>query len=66
MNPEHSAFSQRCQDELLTLRYDADSRKPIARRFSNQGGVTVTIPDFGGTESAPDYEAMFQRLEAAG
>src|SRR3954451_924536 len=66
LNPEHSAFSQMCQDQLLTLRYDTDSHKPIERRFSNQQGVSVTIPDFGRTESAPDYEPMYQRLEAAG
>jgi lecithin-cholesterol acyltransferase len=66
MNPQHSAFSQRCQDQLLTLRYAADSHRPMARRFSNQPGVTITIPEFGRTASAPDYEPMYKRLEAAG
>ncbi len=66
MNPQHSAFSQMCQDQLLTLRYASDSNRPMADRFSNQRGVSVTIPDYGRTESAPFYEPMYQRLEAAG
>jgi lecithin-cholesterol acyltransferase len=65
-NPQASAFSQTCQDQLLTLRYAADSHRPMADRFSNQPGVTVTIADFGRTESAPFYEPMYERLEAAG
>src|SRR5262249_11316739 len=48
-NPTTSAFSQTCQDQLLTLRYAADSHRPMADRFSDQPGVTVTIPDFGRT-----------------
>src|SRR5438105_1585498 len=52
MNPEDSGFSQSCQDQLLTLRYAADSDLPMAERFSNQPGVTVTIPDYGRTQSA--------------
>jgi lysophospholipase-3 len=67
MNPHPSTtFSPLCQDELLTLRYDAASHRPMRDRFSNQPGVSVTIPDYGRTESAPFYEAMYQRLEAAG
>jgi lecithin-cholesterol acyltransferase len=65
-NPQQSAFSQMCQDQLLTLRYAADSDRPMAERFTNQPGVSVTIPDYGRTQSAPFYEPMFQRLEAAG
>jgi lecithin-cholesterol acyltransferase len=65
-NPLHSAFSQMCQDQLLTLRYDADSNRPFPQRFANQHGVSVTIPDYGRTASAPFYEPMYQRLEAAG
>jgi lysophospholipase-3 len=66
-NPQPSStFPQTCQDQLLTLRYAADSDRPMAQRFSNQRGVTVTIPDYGKTESAPDYEPMFQTLEKAG
>ena len=59
-------FSQVCRDELLTLRYDRDSDKPIRLRFSEQPGVTVTIPDYGRTASAPGYEDMYKALEAAG
>ena len=36
-------FSQVCEDRLLTLRYDRHSRKPWARRFSNQRGVSVLV-----------------------
>src|ERR1700738_5303101 len=28
-NPQHSAFSQTCQDQLLTLRYAEDSDRPM-------------------------------------
>src|SRR5262249_21771303 len=65
-NPHTSALSQTCQDQLLTLRFADDSHRPMADRFSNQSGVSVTIPDFGRTESAPFYEPMYERLEAAG
>ena len=59
-------FSQVCRDKLLTLRYDPDPRKPMPRRFSFQRGVTVRIPDYGKTESAPLYEPVYEALEAAG
>jgi lysophospholipase-3 len=59
-------FSQVCRDELLTLRYDRHADEPIRQRFSEQPGVTVTIPDFGKTASAPAYEPMYEALEAAG
>jgi lysophospholipase-3 len=66
-NDQPSAtFSQVCRDELQTLRYDADPRKPMARRFSYPRGVSVRIPDYGRTESAPLYEPMYKALEAAG
>jgi len=61
------AFSQVCRDELMTVRYDASkSHQPMRLRFSEQPGVTVSIPDFGRTESAPFYETMYRALEAAG
>ena len=60
------AFSQVCRDELLTLRYDANSHKPMPRRFSEQRGVKVSIADYGLTSSAPSYEPMYEALEAAG
>ena len=59
-------FSQVCRDELLTLRYDAKTHKPMRLRFSEQPGVTVSIADYGRTESAPFYEDMYKALEAAG
>jgi lecithin-cholesterol acyltransferase len=61
-----SDFSQVCQDELLTLRYDANPHKPMPLRFSNQHGVRVTIADYGSTKSAPFYEPMYAALEGAG
>lgn len=60
------AFSQVCRDELLTLRYDGKAHKPMRLRFSEQPGVTVSIADYGRTESAPFYEDLYQALEAAG
>jgi lecithin-cholesterol acyltransferase len=61
-----ASFSQVCRDKLLTLRYDANRRKPMRRRFSFQRGVTVRIPDYGKVESAPLYEPLYKALEAAG
>lgn len=61
-----STFSQVCRDKLLTLRFNPNPRVPMPERFSNQIGVTVTILDYGTTQSAPFYEAMYQALEAAG
>ena len=61
-----SRFSQVCEDKLLTLRYDRDGHEPMARRFSNQRGVSVRVLDYGKTQSAPFYEPMYEALEAAG
>jgi lecithin-cholesterol acyltransferase len=62
-----ATFSQVCQDRLLTLRFDAHSGgKPFSERFSNERGVRVEIIDYGKTQSAPAYEAMYARLEAVG
>jgi lysophospholipase-3 len=61
-----TAFSQVCEDLLMTLRYDNDDEIPMPQRFSNQRGVTVSIVDYGSTQSAPFYEAMYQALEGAG
>ena len=65
-NDEPSAFSDVCQQKLLTLRYDAGARKPMSRRFSDQRGVDVRIENYGKTESAPFYEPMYEALEARG
>jgi lecithin-cholesterol acyltransferase len=61
-----TTFSQVCQDELMTLRYDANSRGLIRRRFHEQAGVRVRIIDYGRTSSAPFYEPMYVALEHAG
>jgi lecithin-cholesterol acyltransferase len=59
-------FSQVCRDELQTLRYDPDPRKPMAQRFTYPAGVRVRIPAYGQTASAPIYERLYKALEAAG
>ncbi|MFI7613521.1 hypothetical protein ACIBP6_20055 [Nonomuraea terrae] len=61
-----AVFSQVCQDRLMTLRYDAGSSLPMRGRFSEQEGVDVRIMAYGRTASAPFYEPMYRRLEAAG
>lgn len=66
LNQPSASFSQVCQDELLTLRYDASSHKPMRQRFRDQGGVSVSVIDYGRTASAPFYEPMYAALEAAG
>lgn len=66
LNPEPLGdFSQVCRDELMTLRYGGE-HKPWPKRFAYPKGVTVTLPDYGRTASAPFYEPMYERLEAAG
>lgn len=66
-NPHPSnGFSQVCRDELLTLRYDANPRVPMPKRFSNQRGVTVSFIDYGQTSSAPYYSVLYHTLEKAG
>jgi lysophospholipase-3 len=67
LNPHPgTTFSQICRDELLTLRYDRRSRKPMRLRFSNQRGVSVRILHYGGPASAPFYGPLYRALEAAG
>jgi lysophospholipase-3 len=61
-----TTFSQVCRDKLMTLRYDANGKEPMPKRFSNQPGVTVQIIGYGTTQSAPFYESMYQALEAVG
>lgn len=61
-----STFSQVCQDKLLTLRYEENSSTPMPSRFSNPPGVNVRVLDYGKTESAPFYEALYKTLESAG
>jgi lysophospholipase-3 len=67
LNDHPSArFTQVCEDRLLTLRFARRAHLPMARRFSNQPGVSVRILDYGSTASAPFYEPLYQALEAAG
>jgi lysophospholipase-3 len=61
-----TTFSQVCQDELETLRYDPNPAKPMPLRFSEQMGVTVRVIDYGRTDSAPFYEPLYKTLESAG
>jgi lecithin-cholesterol acyltransferase len=65
-----TAFSQVCQNKLLTLVYHFDRRTPPgtgrAPRVSEQRGVRVSVADYGTTESAPLYESLFAVLEQAG
>ena len=61
-----TTFNQVCRDKLQTLRYDANPSTPFAQRFSFPQGVTVRIPDYGRTQSAPLYEPLYKALEAAG
>lgn len=67
MNPSPSTdFPQVCRDQLLTLQYDPNSAKPMPLRFSDQKGVSVSIINYGRTQSAPFYEPMYKALEDAG
>jgi lecithin-cholesterol acyltransferase len=67
LNPHPSTrFSQVCRDELMTLRYHANPKLPMPRRFSDQPGVTVNVIDYGQTASAPYYRSMYRALERAG
>lgn len=61
-----TSFSQVCEDELMTLRYNPNPHVPMRMRFSNQPGVTVSIIDYGKTDSTPFYEPMYEALVAAG
>jgi lecithin-cholesterol acyltransferase len=65
-NGEPSAFSLVCQQKLLTMRYQANPRKPMRQRFRDQRGVDVRIQNYGKTKSAPFYEPMYEALEEAG
>src|SRR6266545_230231 len=47
------AFSQVCRDELMTLRYDGHSHKPMRLRFHEQRAVTWSFPDYGTRATAP-------------
>jgi lecithin-cholesterol acyltransferase len=61
-----TTFGQVCRDRLLTPRWRSDPRLPFPERFSLPPGVTVSIPHYGQTSSAPVYNAFCSALEAAG
>jgi lecithin-cholesterol acyltransferase len=61
-----TVFSQTCQDRLLTARWSRNRSLPFAKRFSLPPGVTVTIPNYGQTSSAPVYSLLYTDLEQAG
>src|ERR1035437_5566540 len=61
-----TGFIHVCQDKLMTLVYNRWPSLPMSQRFSDQPGVTVTIEDYGKTESAPNYELLYAGLEKAG
>ncbi len=64
--PGSSDFNQTGRDKLLTLVYNPQTNLPMALRFSEQPGVTVTLKEYGQTESAPYYEVFYKSLEAGG
>ena len=65
---DYPRFGQVCVDKLMTLLIDPDRSIPMPERISNQEGVTVSIKDYGLTESVFPfiYEPMFTFLEDAG
>jgi lecithin-cholesterol acyltransferase len=65
---DYPGFGQVCVDQYLTLVIDPKRNKPMEKRISNQDGVSVSIKDYGSTESVLDwfYEPMFTFLEGAG
>jgi lecithin-cholesterol acyltransferase len=64
---DYPGFGQICVDKLMTLMIDPDRSKRMPERISNQDGVTVSIKDYGLTESVLDwlYEPMFTSMEGA-
>lgn len=66
-NPDPSmAFSQECQDKLMSLVVDPDTSKPLPQRFSNQPRVLVLQKHYSRTKSAPYYEPLYTFLESHG
>lgn len=64
----YPGFGQVCVDKLLTLVIDPHRNNRMPQRISNQQGVTVSIKDYGTTESVLPYmyEPMFSFLEDTG
>jgi lecithin-cholesterol acyltransferase len=64
---QSNGFSPVCRDKLMTLVYNRQPFVSMPKRFSEQPGVTVSIKDYGKTESAPVfYEDLYAFLEAQG
>lgn len=61
-----TTFSPTCRDRLLTPRWSKHPRLPFPARFSLPPGVTVSIPHYGQTVSAPVYGVFYRALELAG
>jgi len=61
-----TTFSQVCRDRLLTPRWRKNPHLSFPQRFSLPPGVTVSIPHYGQTASAPAYDALYTALESAG
>ena len=59
-------FNPACRDKLMTLVYNRQPFVPMAERFSEQPGVTVTVKYYGKVESSPFYEDLYAFLEADG
>ena len=68
LSDQSNGFSHACRDKLMTLVYNRQPSVPMAQRFSEQPGVTVTIMDYGTIESCPCpfYEDLYALLEANG
>ena len=64
----YPGFTQVCVDKLMTLVIDPNRSLGMEERISNQAGVTVSIGDYGLTESVLPimYELMFTALEEVG
>lgn len=61
-----TTFNQVCRDRLLTPRWRSNRHLSFPARFSLPAGVTVSIPHYGQTSSAPVYNALYTALESAG
>jgi lysophospholipase-3 len=61
-----TTFSPVCRDRLLTPRWRRDQRLSFPLRFSRVPGVSVSIPHYGQTASAPVYQQFYSALESAG
>ena len=61
-----TTFSQVCRDRLITPRWQSNPQLSFPQRFSLPPGVTVSIPHYGQTSSAPVYNGLYTALESAG